>query len=198
MNVARTCNAEDVRVRLCFLVNVRKATGRRVAGGRRIGRILGFEIGAMVNDRTGWAGVAKAGDEDGIGLRGAGVAGGRNIGAARGISFWLGRLILEVRRKILEGGNANWDFPGSGIVDPQNFACMMGRRDGNAPTGMSCLACSTNAYRIGLRRGHAAEPQYPVLWRTNGSSQNGRFLLMSASRLIFFAIVHQKPMPLYP
>jgi len=37
MKEARACSAEDVRVRLCFLVKVRKAMGRRVAGGRRIG-----------------------------------------------------------------------------------------------------------------------------------------------------------------
>jgi hypothetical protein len=34
-----------------------------------------------------------------MGLRGAGVAGGQNIGAARGISGWLGRLILAMRKE---------------------------------------------------------------------------------------------------
>ena len=42
-----TCNADEVRVRLCFFVNVRKASGRNVAGGRRIGNIVGVVGGGM-------------------------------------------------------------------------------------------------------------------------------------------------------
>jgi hypothetical protein len=53
MKVASTARAEDVNVRLCFLVNVRKASGLRVAGGSRIGRIVvglscGGGIGAVL------------------------------------------------------------------------------------------------------------------------------------------------------
>ena len=85
MNVARTCNAEDVSVKLCFLVNVRKARGRRVAGGRRTGRMLAFvaAVGAL-KGRMGCTGVPNAGEDEGIGFNGAGVKGGLNIGAARG------------------------------------------------------------------------------------------------------------------
>lgn len=54
-------------VRLCFLVKVRKATGRRVDGGRRIGSIDALpasEVGLPT--RIGRAGgVPKAGDEEG-------------------------------------------------------------------------------------------------------------------------------------
>lgn len=85
MNVARTCSADEVIVKLCFFVNVRKATGRRVAGGNKIGRILDLAAGTL-NGRIGWAGVAKAGDEEGMGFDGAGVAGGRKMGAVRGLS----------------------------------------------------------------------------------------------------------------
>lgn len=51
-----------------------------------MGSTLGFDIGAAVKGRMGYRGVANAGDEEGMGLRGAGVAGGRNTGAARGTS----------------------------------------------------------------------------------------------------------------
>jgi hypothetical protein len=51
-----------------------------------MGSIVGFDIGATVKGRTGWTGVPNAGEEDGIGLREAGVFGGRNIGAVRGCS----------------------------------------------------------------------------------------------------------------
>jgi hypothetical protein len=37
--VARACKEEDVIVKLCLLVKVRNATGRRVEGGSKIGRI---------------------------------------------------------------------------------------------------------------------------------------------------------------
>jgi hypothetical protein len=97
MNVAKACRAEEVRVKLCFLVNVLNARGRNVAGGRRIGRILAFTGAAVgLKARTGYAGVPKAGDEEGIGFNGAGVGGGLNIGAARGFSVWPGRDILSI------------------------------------------------------------------------------------------------------
>lgn len=49
-------------------VNVRNATGRRVAGGSRIGRIEVFVGGAWpLGIRNGRAGVAKAGEDEGIG-----------------------------------------------------------------------------------------------------------------------------------
>lgn len=85
--MAKTCKADDVRVRLCFFVKVRKARGRKVAGGRRIGSILPLVgTAAALNGRIGCAGVAKAGDEEGIGFAGAGVGGGLKMGAARGFS----------------------------------------------------------------------------------------------------------------
>jgi hypothetical protein len=67
MNVANSWRVVDERVRLCFLVNVRKATGRSMDGGKRIGRTdvfpgrrLGFP------DRIGRAGVPKAGEDEGM------------------------------------------------------------------------------------------------------------------------------------
>ena len=87
MNVAKTCNADEVSVKLCFLVKVRKARGRNVAGGRRTGSMLAFAAAAVtLKGRMGWIGVPNAGDEEGIGFNGAGVGGGLNIGAARGFS----------------------------------------------------------------------------------------------------------------
>lgn len=70
MKLASACNALDVSVRLCFLVNVRKARGRSVAGGRSTGRIGvggGVEAGfSRIAGRSGWTGVPKAGEEEGI------------------------------------------------------------------------------------------------------------------------------------
>lgn len=64
MKDASSCSAEDVRVKECFFVNVRKASGRSVAGGRIIGRIPAF--GALtLNGFKGWTGVAKDGEDDG-------------------------------------------------------------------------------------------------------------------------------------
>lgn len=59
-------------MRLCFLVTVRKATGRRVAGGRRVGKTdafggaggLNFPLALM--GIIGCCGVPKPGDEDRI------------------------------------------------------------------------------------------------------------------------------------
>ena len=58
MKVASSCRAEEVRVRLCFLVNVRKARGRRVAGGRRIGSMVALVTGGAKGLGV-WAGVPK-------------------------------------------------------------------------------------------------------------------------------------------
>jgi hypothetical protein len=52
-------------------------------------------IAAGLKGLMGWAGVAKAGDEDGIGFKGAGVAGALNIGAARDLSGWNALLIIH-------------------------------------------------------------------------------------------------------
>lgn len=55
-------------MRLCLRVNVRNATGRRVAGGSRIGRMEVFVGGAWPRgSRNGRAGVANAGEDEGIG-----------------------------------------------------------------------------------------------------------------------------------
>lgn len=57
-------------MRLCFLVKVRKAMGRRMAGGRRMGRMGAgrWESGLLLEiaGRIGWTGVAKAGEDDGM------------------------------------------------------------------------------------------------------------------------------------
>ncbi|TGO46023.1 hypothetical protein BOTNAR_0619g00050 [Botryotinia narcissicola] len=85
IKVANTCNADDVNVKLCFFVKVRKASGLKVAGGRRIGRILAFGIGAPagLKGRIGCTGVANAGDDEGIGFEFvAGVAGGLKSGGS--------------------------------------------------------------------------------------------------------------------
>lgn len=74
-------------VKLCFFVKVRKARGRKVAGGRRIGNMLAFgAMAAGLNGFMGCTGVPNAGDDEGIGFEGAGVAGTLNMGAARGLS----------------------------------------------------------------------------------------------------------------
>lgn len=68
MNTESVCSADDEIVRLCLRVNVRNATGRRVAGGSRIGRMEVFVGGALpLGKRNGRAGVANAGEDEGIG-----------------------------------------------------------------------------------------------------------------------------------
>ena len=68
MNTASVCSVDDEIVRLCLRVNVRNATGRRVAGGSRIGRMEVFVGGALpLDNRNGRAGVANAGEDEGIG-----------------------------------------------------------------------------------------------------------------------------------
>ena len=74
MNVASAASADDVRVRLCFFVKVRKACGRSVAGGRIMGRMDGLRaagagIGAVFRGRMGCAGVPKAGEDEGMSER---------------------------------------------------------------------------------------------------------------------------------
>jgi hypothetical protein len=87
MKVARTCRAEEASVKLCFFVKVLKARGLKVAGGRITGSIVDFAgAGAGLKGRIGWTGVAKPGEEEGIGLSGAGVGGDLKIGAARDFS----------------------------------------------------------------------------------------------------------------
>lgn len=74
-------------MRLYFLVKVLKASGLSVAGGRTIGRMPAFAgMAAGLKGRMGCAGVPNAGEDDGIGLRGAGVGGTLNIGAVFGFS----------------------------------------------------------------------------------------------------------------
>jgi hypothetical protein len=68
-------------------VKVLNARGRNVAGGRRIGSMLPLVVTApTLKGFIGCNGVANAGEEEGIGLRGVGVGGGLNIGTARGCS----------------------------------------------------------------------------------------------------------------
>lgn len=75
MNVARDCNAAALRFKLCFF-KIRKANGRRVEGGRRMGRIVVITAGLLkaggggggllcrAVGGKGWSGVAKAGEEE--------------------------------------------------------------------------------------------------------------------------------------
>ena len=64
MKEASSCKAEDVSVKECFLVKVRNARGRRVAGGRMIGSIAA--LGALtLKGLSGWTGVPNAGEDDG-------------------------------------------------------------------------------------------------------------------------------------
>lgn len=83
MNVANNCSADDVSVRLCFFVNVRKARGRSVAGGISIGSIDGLDVSGGFEIRIGWTGVPKAGEEEGIKFGCAGVWCVRKTGAVR-------------------------------------------------------------------------------------------------------------------
>lgn len=62
---AKVCSADEDMVRLCFLVKVRKATGRRVEGGSKIGRtelLVGAGLGFAF--RKGCTGVPNAGDDE--------------------------------------------------------------------------------------------------------------------------------------
>lgn len=62
-------------VRLCFLVKVRNASGRSVAGGSNIGRTVDFatglreggaRIGAVLRGLIGCTGVPNAGEDEGM------------------------------------------------------------------------------------------------------------------------------------
>jgi hypothetical protein len=55
-------------VKSCFLVKVRKARGRRSAGGIKTGRTDDFpcSVFGLLPVRTGRAGVPKAGEDEGI------------------------------------------------------------------------------------------------------------------------------------
>ena len=53
-------------VRLCFLVSVLKAKGRKRAGGSDIGSTDGFECSVDFGTRIAWTGVLKPGEEDGF------------------------------------------------------------------------------------------------------------------------------------
>ena len=69
MKAASSARLDELRVRLCFLVKVRKARGRRAAGGREMGSTAcraGAGPGVAVKDFRGWAGVPKAGEEEGM------------------------------------------------------------------------------------------------------------------------------------
>lgn len=71
MNVANACKAEELRVRLCFFVNVLNARGLKVGGGSNIGRIVGIVglntgggTGRWAVEGSGWRGVPNAGDDE--------------------------------------------------------------------------------------------------------------------------------------
>jgi hypothetical protein len=75
MKLANAESAEEVKVRLCFLVNVRKASGLSVAGGSSIGRTVaraaglrmgGARMGAVLRGLMGWTGVPNAGEDEGM------------------------------------------------------------------------------------------------------------------------------------
>ena len=66
MKVASTSSADDVKLRLCFFVKVLKARGLKVAGGNMMGSVDGVEGSCGFLGRIGWAGVPKAGDDDGM------------------------------------------------------------------------------------------------------------------------------------
>lgn len=92
MKLANAERADDVRVKLCFFVKVRKARGRSVAGGSSMGSTValtgglregGARIGAVRRGCMGWTGVPNAGDDEGI----------KFWGTAEGFS---GRLALAI------------------------------------------------------------------------------------------------------
>lgn len=95
MNVASSCKDDDVMVRLCFFVIVRNAKGRSIAGGSKIGStagVAGFlnavgggRIASLAGrEAIGYAGVANAGDDDGMASRAVFAVLNRGAGA-RGV-----------------------------------------------------------------------------------------------------------------
>lgn len=95
MKEASSCSAEEVSVKECFFVKVRKASGLNVAGGSMMGRIAAF--GALtLKGLSGCAGVPKAGDDEGMADEGG--PGGccfRKMGA--GVLSILAMLMKQVR-----------------------------------------------------------------------------------------------------
>lgn len=74
MKVARDWSADELRVRLCFFVKVLNASGRKVGGGKRIGRMvvmLGLNAGGggmcLCVGWIGCSGVPNAGEDEKIG-----------------------------------------------------------------------------------------------------------------------------------
>lgn len=80
-------------MRLCFLVKVRKASGRNVAGGSRIGKMVALAGGGGAKGLRVCAGVPKAGEEEGIMSEAEAAAAGRagvlgaNIDAGPALDF---------------------------------------------------------------------------------------------------------------
>lgn len=73
MKAASACKADEPSVKLCFLVNVRKAKGLREAGGSKTGSMEGIEglkSGCAIGlpGLKGCAGVPNAGEDDGRAL----------------------------------------------------------------------------------------------------------------------------------
>lgn len=64
MKLASAWSADTCKVRLYFLVKVRKANGRRVGGGSRIGKMVAMGgLNGPVGG-NGWTGVPNAGEEE--------------------------------------------------------------------------------------------------------------------------------------
>lgn len=71
---------------------MRKATGRRVEGGSKIGKIdafVGAALGFVI--RKGCTGVPNPGDDDGIGSRSAVIREVAGVRVGRGVSSMLSR-----------------------------------------------------------------------------------------------------------
>ena len=66
MKFASVCSAGEVSVRPCFLVKMRKASGRNETGGSRMGSTDGFTGSGGLRVQTGYTGVANAGEDDGM------------------------------------------------------------------------------------------------------------------------------------
>lgn len=68
-------------MRLCFLVNVRKARGRKAVGGSLMGSTEGLDCSTVFDVRIGYAGVPKAGDDEGMTSECVGCLGRWKMGA---------------------------------------------------------------------------------------------------------------------
>ena len=85
-----------MRVKLCFLVKVRKAMGRSVAGGRAIGRIedlIGGSIGLC--KPMGCTGVPKPGEDEGMIFGCIGVGPLRNLNVLRDTASSLSTIMIN-------------------------------------------------------------------------------------------------------